>query len=155
MIGPILKRYVDAAVAALNPTPGRIIEVAPGAEVAWDQCDCNGQIWSRVIDMTPHLSSEIRGVAGPKCGVDYWIVQVALGVIRCAASMDEDGTPPSAREVSADGYQMLADMQVLQQVVLCSPDTWQVRQWTPSGPLGGCHGGEFVFTIRVNTCGCD
>jgi hypothetical protein len=151
-LGPILTEYVDQAVAALIPTPGRIVHVAPGAEVAWDDC-CDGQVWSRVIQVLTHTTNS-RSAAGPPCGVDYWIATIGLGVIRCAHSLNEDGSAPTALEVEGDGFDMLADMANLQEVVLCNPNTWNVVQWLPLGPNGGCHGGEWTFTVQVPTCGC-
>lgn len=152
-LGPILYDYVDEAAVGLEPTPGRIIHIAPGQEVAWDDC-CDGQLWSRVIQVSPHVTNGTRSAAGPPCGVDYWIATVALGVIRCAYSLNEDGTVPSPAQITSDGQQMLDDMVVLQQVVLCNPNTWEIQGWTPSGPLGGCHGGEWVFTVKFQTCQC-
>jgi hypothetical protein len=153
-LGPILARYVEAAIPVLDPPVGRVVYVAPGLEVAWDDC-CDGQLHARVIQLVPHTSSSTRPAAGPPCGVEYWIATIALGVIRCAHSLNDDGSAPTDAEVSSDGQQMLADMAELQQVVLCSPDTWQVLQWLPAGPLGGCHGGEWTFQVKVPTCGCD
>ncbi len=152
-LGPILHDYVEHAARVLSPTPGRIIHIAPGQEVAWDDC-CDGQLWSRVIQVTPHVTTSTRTAAGPPCGVDYWIATVALGVIRCAYSLAEDGTAPTAEQIESDGQQMLDDMAELQQVVLCNPNTWEIQTWTPTGPLGGCHGGEWVYTVKFQTCSC-
>ena len=49
---------------------------------------------------------------------------------------------------------MLRDLAVLQEVVLCHPQTRSILNWTPLGPQGGCHGGEWQFTISVGTCAC-
>jgi hypothetical protein len=150
LIGPVLATYVALAKDALEPEPGRVVIVAPGSTVAWDDC-CDGQLWSRVVNVTPFVG---RPGASAPCGVLYWTVRVALGVIRCAHSLNGDGTAPPAALISQDGEQMLDDLAALQQVILCHPRTTSILQWNPLGPQGGCHGGEWEYEIRVDTCGC-
>jgi len=150
-IGPVLATYVALAKDALEPEPGRIVIVAPGSTVAWDNC-CEGQLWSRVVEVQPFLGRP--SAAALPCGVLYWNVIVAVGVIRCAHSLNDDGSAPPATLVSQDGQQMLDDLAALQEVILCHPRTKAIQRWTPLGPQGGCHGGEWQFVISVDTCGC-
>jgi len=151
LIGPVLKTYVDEALRALDPKPSRVIEVAPGSVVAWDDC-CGGQLWSRVVVVEPFIGRQ-SGASLP-CGVLYWNVRVALGIIRCAHTLTDSGNAPAAHLVAQDGQEMLRDLAVLQEVVLCHPQTRSILNWTPLGPQGGCHGGEWQFTISVGTCAC-
>jgi hypothetical protein len=151
LIGPILKTYTAEAVRALNPKPTRVIEVAPGASVAWDDC-CGGQVWTRVVQVVPAVGR--AGSTQAPCGVLYWVATVALGVVRCAHSLRDDGTAPPAHLISEDGQDMLDDLAALQEVVVCHPRTASITGWTPLGPQGGCHGGEWVFTVRFDVCGC-
>jgi hypothetical protein len=124
-------------------------------QVAWDEC-CDGQLWGRVVTITPHQTTQQgRGaVSMPPCGVDYLIATVAIGLIRCAASISDSGKSPSAGRLTADGYQQLDDMTAIERVILCDPRTLNVQSWNPLGPEGGCVGGEWTFTIALGACSC-
>lgn len=149
-IGPVLREYVEAAAAALQPE--RVIYTQPGVEVAWDEA-CGGQLAGRVVALVPHVSQP-RGAAGVGCGVDYWTATLAMSMIRCIAVLDDDGTAPTPAAITADGQAMLADLAALEQVILCNPRTTAVLNWQPQGPDGGYAGGEWIFAVRIPTCGC-
>lgn len=152
LISPVLSDIVAQAVTALSPTPDRIVYVAPGQEVAWDDC-CGGQLTGRVVSIAPHTGTQPRSVA--PCGVLYWDVLLAVGILRCVAVVDDAGTAPPANQLTADGLQMMADAQAIQQVILCHDRVVQINAWVPQGPGGACAGGEWTFLIRVEVCGCD
>jgi hypothetical protein len=155
LIGPVLTDYVNLAAAALLPRPGRIIHIAPGRSVPWDEC-CEGQLWGRLVSITPMVGRQGAGTSMP-CGVLAWDVQLAVGIIRCVHTIQGDGPTaitPTPREMTADGQQALNDLVALEQVILCHPKTVSMVNWLPLGNLGGCGGGEWTFNTRVPTCGC-
>lgn len=136
--------YVDAARERMSPPPARVVELAPGEQVAWD--DTCGMLYSRIASIEP-----IYRVNAPftSCEPNFWVVSVAMGALRCAAVMDNKGRPPSADAVTADGFEMLADMQALRQAIMAVPGTRTLTTWLPMGPEGGVHGGEWTFTFRT------
>ena len=147
-----LSAFTTAAAAALNPTPGRLVQVAPGAEVAWDNC-CDGQVWTRLVTVTPAPQTPNGRPGGDPCAVPFFIATVELGVIRCAAKQDAKGKPPPAEKVGIDGLQGVADMAALLGVLRCPPyEIRDVGTWTPMGPNGGCFGGVWTFSLRLSNC---
>ena len=153
LIGPILSDIVHEAEAAVSPTPTRIIYIQPGAEVAWDESCGGGQLWGRVVTVAPGVGSQARSSA--PCGVLYWNVVLAVGLIRCVAGLKGDGSAPTPQELTSDGWQMTRDLQAIQQVILCHEKVTQITNWLPSGPQGAYAGGEWTFVVRVGVCACD
>lgn len=156
LISPLLSEYVNLAARALAPRPSRVVHVNPGGEVPWDEC-CAGQLAGRIITKIPRVGDQ-RSAAGLPCGVLYWDVTLALSIIRCIHVVIEDGPQqakiPTTAEMDADGMQMLADLAVLEEVILCHPRTTAMQSWVPLGAQGGCAGGEWVFVARVPGCPC-
>lgn len=151
-IGPVLRRIVDSAAATVTPAPGRVIHHVPGARPTWDQCDCDGQIWGRIVSMIPG-ATQARGTAAP-CGIIHWTVTLAVGIIRCIHTVDDNGNIPTPEEIDADGQQMLDDLAALEEAIKCDEDVLTMVSWVPHLQQGGCSGGEWTFTIRLMNCGC-
>jgi hypothetical protein len=152
-IAPVLVGIVNESFEAVNPEPSRVIHIQPGAEVAWDESCGGGQLWGRVVTIAPATGTQPRSSA--PCGVLYWNVVMAVGLIRCVAGLKSDGSPPSPSELSADGLQMVRDLQAIQQVILCHPQVSAITNWLPSGPQGAYAGGEWTFVVRIGVCPCD
>jgi hypothetical protein len=152
-VGPILADIVEQCRRALVPRPLRVIPVYPGAEVAWDSC-CEGQLWGRVVSIQPHTGANTGRSAAPPCGVLWWNVTVAVGILRCIATLNDAGEAPRPAALAADGVQMLADLTVIQQVLLWHDSVAAMIAWNPLGSQGGCGGGEWQATVRVGVCGC-
>ena len=142
--------------------PGRI-ELTPGGLPAWDDC-CAGQLYLRVREVFPtgpfpSFDAVQKGV-NPKCSIHMVAVSLAMGMIRCAATVDENGNSPSPAEVTADADEMLDDMATLLDVIVCEVKgvrgvmAMKLDRWVPQGPNGGCHGGEWGFMIAVDPCLC-
>lgn len=165
----ILESILSAAASALNTAgraPGRV-ELTPGTLPAWDDC-CEGQLYLRTVEIYPTaaggaafpaIDSKQQGV-GSACAVNLLAVRLGLGVIRCAATVDDAGVAPTPAAVSADASLMLSDMDTLLNVLVCTvPGLWGVQRlkidrWQPQGVQGGCHGGEWGFYIAVDPCLC-
>lgn len=145
-----LDAYLAITLAAVGPVGKSFIQ--PGGEVAWDQCDCDGQAWSRVVAVTPVTGNNLAN--GMPCGILYWDLQLAVGVLRCVHTVTDRGTFPTGPQITEDGHKFAEDAANLLQAVTCAPYTRSVTGLTPLGPLGGCAGSEVVFTVRVKACAC-
>lgn len=141
-----------AAGANVSPRPGRVVDLAPGALVAWDDC-CDGQVWSRLVSVTPAAASSPQRKHGlDVCATPHFIFTAELGIVRCAATINDRGQAPSPAQISKDGAQSLADMAALLATLRRAPGVRSVVQWTPQGPDGGCHGGFWTFTSTIENC---
>jgi hypothetical protein len=150
---------LDCAAGALNPPAGRAA-LYPGGQVAWDQCDCDGQVWVRLISLVPSggpISERGRNLTTP-CGVLMWTATLGVGVVRCVTSLDSQGNPPTAAELTADTVQMTADLADLAAALQCclaeQVNKLTMVRWDPLGPDGGCAGGEWQVTVLMSNCEC-
>lgn len=139
---------VQQAEAALEVKPSRVVFIAPGAQVAWDDC-CDGQLWARVVSIVPSGSST-RG-ASP-CVTPTFLATLELGIIRCAAVMGTKGQAPTAEAITLDGLLGLSDMTALAETLNCNPSVRTMEKWTPAGPQGGCFGGSWTLTATLTNC---
>jgi hypothetical protein len=147
-----LHHYLDAAVAALDPVPTKQFILA-GGEVPWDQCDCNGQVWARVVSLNPVLGPTKAN--GQPCVVQHWDLTMAIGVIRCVAVPSDSGKLPTGPRMTQDGDKAADDLARLVQAVVCDPLTSTIQGGVPLGAQGGCAGSEVTFGVRIKPCGCD
>lgn len=128
--------------------PARVL-MMPGADVVHDDC-CDGQLWVRITDITAHTAS--AGVSanqtqwGP-CGINYWVASIGLGIVRCAATLDSRGNAPAPEDMTADTVLQNLDAHILAGALAETKNARLVR-WTPSGPRGGCVGGEWAGQLR-------
>jgi hypothetical protein len=151
VIKAALQAVLDAAEARLDECSEPVGQtgILPGASIAWDNC-CDGQLWVRVIDITPIATTNAAGVP---C-VTYLKIQAALGLVRCWAIVDDDGVPPSAAEMEADATSMLVDADALMAALQDVGAT--VSRGVPLGPQGNCGGWEWTFTFLKTPCvGCE
>lgn len=164
---PVLQGILSASASAFEEAgtpPGRV-ELTPGNLPAWDDC-CEGQLYLRVIEIFPSgnpfpvFDSAQQGAAG-KCAIKLMAVHLGLGIMRCAHTIDNDGNAPTPGEVTSDGNQMVDDMQILLDVIVCELEKSFKRimkvkldRWAPQGVSGGCHGGEWGFFIAMDPCLC-
>ena len=157
-VGPILTSLVAASAAALA-AEGRpvdsIVTVAPGVAPAWDN-SCS-QIYSRFVSMVPATGDQ-RGVQAP-CGVLFWVVTAAIAVTRCVGTPSAEGGRiklPTPDRVSSDGFDMLADLATLEDVIKCDERVRSIVQAVPLPEQGGLAGVEWSFTLRIDNCNdCD
>lgn len=152
LLTPIMFSILNSVTDQLedNP-PGRVI-LSPGAAVTHDDC-CEGQVWVRVQRIEP-MVGRTAGTANP-CGVLGWVAVLGVGIVRCAAVLDDQGNAPSPEAVTADTVEMNEDSAALAQGILCSGHARTIDQWLPSGPMGGCVGGEWTCTVRYDVCRCE
>lgn len=137
----------------VDPLPCRVA-VYPGQEVPWDSCEVNaagdnGQLWA---SLNPTFSIVNEG----SCQTITF--QAEIGIVRCVATVTDDGQPPSVSEVEMDAAQQGLDADAIYQALMCcagrSDDirSMILSAWRPVGPSGGCAGG--IWTVRgvLNVC---
>jgi len=159
LIGPMMSAMLSHAAAALTPPVARVA-LYPGGSIAFDDC-CTGQVWVRLISIAPATGQRTTSYTTIlPCGVTMWIVEVGIGVLRCAATIDDFGRAPSPAALTADTLQMTQDQADLSMAIQC--EMTQIPQlerlspvsWLPLGPDGGCLGGEWRVTTLVDNCRC-
>lgn len=155
LIGPVLADYIartDAALELEDRKPGRVVRNGPGQRLPWDEC-CEGQLWGQVVNILP-ITGDRPIINGAPCGVLAWQVTLSINIIRCIAVVDDTGAPPTPEEIENDGQVVLDDLATIQQVILCNPLTRSIVSWQPLASQGGCAGGAWTFTVRIDACPC-
>lgn len=131
----------------IEPPPCRVA-LYPGAEVPWDVCEVNahgdnGQLWANLIG-TPVITNE-----GP-CATVQWAGEI--GIVRCAAGLTDDGSPPHVVDVTDDALRQAQDADAIWRALACCESRSErvrsmvLTSWRPVGPQGGCVGG--IWTVR-------
>lgn len=161
LIGSLLQTALLCAREGLTHQVTRML-VAPGAEVAWDEC-CDGMLWTRLLQVVPaQLMQQGQGPFGMTrvgpCGVLMWEATIGVGVLRCASMVDDAGQAPAPATLTAEALQVVQDMAdvaaALQCCVAPQAEKLTMGMWTPLGPEGGCVGGEWTAAVLVSNCPC-
>lgn len=151
-------------VDTIGGPPGRCCAI-PGSAVILDDC-CDGTGWVRMdrVDAIPAGTLDIQRTmyswGGAPCGPDLFRLILGVGVMRCAATIDEAGTPPSCERLEFETQRWLSDVDAIYRAALCCvDDNVQVYQvdplvLAPLGPAGGCVGGELTVAYTVDLCPC-
>lgn len=143
----VLTDLLDCAEGLVDPV-GRAV-VSPDTEAVFDDC-CDGTLWVRVDNIQPGWPEPEPAPFPCHRG---WTATIEVGIVRCAATVDDQGESPSAEAVTADAYQQNIDRGLLSEAIACcwSTTAYAVESWVPLDG-GGCIGG--VWTIRVRTTDC-
>lgn len=138
---------LNAVHESLEHEVGRAF-VQVGTEVAWDNC-CDGQLSLRVISAQPQYPN---GTRTAKCGPIYWRVVIGISVLRCASTVNDRGVAPSAKTITDEAVASFEEMARVQTAVedYLGDRLITFSDWTPQGPSGGCAGGEWTLTMRVD-----
>lgn len=161
LISPTMQALLDCAEDALDDC-GRPVGrafFAPGANVAYDDC-CDGQLWVRLVNVFPSGRPFPAADSTQPCGILVLAAQLAVGVVRCAHTIDDNGNPPTPDELTGDALGMTLDASILLSAIQCcklptpADQLIRVGTWTPLGVEGGCAGGEWSLTAGLKTCGC-
>jgi len=144
--------------------PARCCLVA-GESIALDDC-CAGTAWVRLVtyaatdaDSFPNPASGATGDCwGPGPVAPLAAVTFGIGVVRCAHTVDEDGTPPDCETLEADALAQYSDVDALNATALCcagdAVEMTSLGAYDPFGPRGACVGGEVRVTYAVALCPC-
>lgn len=148
----------DAPVCRSNVQLGTdaVLDVCcAGCKCEPGETPSEGQAWVRVDSITPSYSLGVPISAPTKCPPHPLTVRVELGLARCAHTMDDQGNPPCAADVTADAMKLSRDAHLLRQAVDCcfseglDCDTYYAGDWTPLPVSGGCMGGTIFVDFMV------
>lgn len=155
VISSRMKEAVDAIVADMPAArrPSRILHLAAGESVAWDECRA-GQLSARVSALTPHRSASARPATFNPCTVDYWSVTVEILLLRCAPTIASNASFPPAATLTKSGNEVLGDVGSILATLVTLDFVDDVPTWTPRGPAGGCVGTMWTFTMKVDSPPC-
>lgn len=157
-LGPTLESLLSSVENLLADCdrPVGLVTLAPGADVAWDNCcDGGGELWTRVISIAPQPAT-----AQP-CDITDLEVSVGVGVVRCMHGLNDEGFP-TAEQMTGDTLAMTADADVLLRAIrdwdpgkYVHQKSLNVLNGTPLGPSGFCGGWEWTLSFRLMLCaGC-
>lgn len=149
---------VEDGECRISPQPCRTV-LSPGLEIAWDECgaggctddDRDGQLWANITTMEADSDSG-------NCERIVWTADV--GIVRCAATVQDDGSPPPVAAVEHDAWQQAADSDHIRYAIRCCPSRpetigdVELVTWTSLGPSGGCVGGAWTIRGILDECEC-
>lgn len=137
--------------------------VHPGATAPWDACGtatdgAEGQGWVGVSSMAPQPGQDM----GQRIWPVEFVAEVVVGVLRCAAVVDDHGVPPTVEAVMADAAKQTRDAAIIREVLQCcyveatdaGTGEFRLGTWEPLGPTGGCVGGQWRANILLPACPC-
>lgn len=140
-----LKKLLTHLWDGLSHKPGRSL-ISPGSETVWDDC-CDGQLSIR-------LTAATLNYARNACPVGM-TVGLEVELVRCVATLEDDGQAPSDRAVTSDALAILQDMRELGCALSSfKPDdpgvsSFRVLEYTPTALEGGCGGGRWSVELRT------
>lgn len=104
---------------------------------------CSGQLWARLVSVTPVLSAN-------GCVVVYNEIIVEVGLARCVSVLDDQGEAPQPYEITHDALQALTDTAEIANTIQTLAATLQEKDntisdihtesWNPLPTLGGYGG---------------
>jgi hypothetical protein len=155
---------LDRLQAETRPVPSR--SYVTTGQVAWDVCDCDGQLAVSVVQtwLAPSFPAPVGGSLLPPCELPYRVADVQVHLIRCAANPDDTGVP-SAADLDWSGRQVIQDAWTVTAGVQCSLADMQaaddiaeylVGASRSAGPQGGCVGSTLSLQVGLNNvCPCE
>lgn len=125
----------------LTKKPARV-HLSNGQAAPIDE-SCSGQLWARLVSVTPVLSTN-------GCVVVYNEIIVEVGLARCVAVLDDQGEAPQPYEITHDALQALTDTAEIANTIQTLAPTLQEKDntisdihldsWNPLPTLGGYGG---------------
>lgn len=154
---------LESTLSAYNAEACRTF-LAPGGPPPWDTCcDCGtgeGQAWVQIAQVFPTDNFPTQQTGAMRCPPTGFGVQMFIGILRCAATVDDTGRAPSAAKMMEDARKVQRDRAIITEALRCcylqteDPGSYVVGAWTPLGPQGGCVGGQVGVQVVVPSCRC-
>lgn len=158
------QRLLDCVGAELAATeagaPARAL-VAPGAEIAWDDCEC-GQLSVHMLRAYPSDSFPVLKQAGPfgRCEAKLTVVEYVVTILRCVPVQDDQGHSPPAAALTAASVTDHADRAAVRRGVACcfesddprAPTQRLIQEQLAVGSEGQCMGSELHVFVGFNNC---
>lgn len=157
-----LLQCVSAQLAETTAgSPARAL-VIPGAQVAWDVCEC-GQLTVHLRTMYPSDSFPAQKLSAPfeKCDPAAWsVAEFVVTILRCVPVQDNRGNPPAAAELHAAALTDQIDRWAVRRGVTCCFEDEDPRAPTPRllqeqlavGAEGRCMGSELHVLVGLRNC---
>jgi hypothetical protein len=126
----------------------------PGDQAIADYCGAGpngvGQAWVRLsrVFMTRQFPQPITTAP---CPDGFWAAEYELGVLRCAATLDDEGQPPSPAALAWDAAMATDDAAAVMDTGQCCLPKGLPRlvgDWRPMQG-GGCTGGTATVTVHL------
>lgn len=155
----VIRERMDSVIAEVvqrmpaDRKPSRVVNVAPGQSVAWDEC-CAGQLTARLATMTPVFRQPRTAVMTP-CSILYWAATVEVQLLRCAAVVNNQGMAPSPGQITLNGIDGLQDTRIILEAITAQDFVDGVPNWLPIGPNGGCYGVAWTFSMKLDSTPCE
>lgn len=153
---------LDCAVVTLDEAgfPACKAFLAPGPLPAMDDCcECQnggeGSLWVSYVS-----SQAVNPFYGQPCGRQF-TVTFRIGLTRCAHTLNDNGSPPSAAELDADAAKIYRDRRLLLKAVTCcwadevfdlDPGEWAIGAGDVLPTQGGCLGQTLEVLLRTSEC---
>jgi len=138
--------------------------LAPGGSPSWDTCcDCGrgeGMAWVQIVSVGPTEAFPGIFQGAMRQPPPEFVLEMNVGILRCAAVLDDQGRAPSSEKMTADGMKVQRDRAIVAEAIRCcfleqaDPGTFSIGSWTPLGPQGGCVGGTTSIRIAASACRC-
>lgn len=150
--------------AQLAATPGGSPEragVVPGAQVAWDVCECS-QLTVHTAQVYPSTKFPSPKQEQPwgKCTSGLMVAEYVVTVLRCVPVQDDQGNPPPIADLEAAAMRDLADRAAVLRALSCCladldkalPRYMLMSQQLPVGGEGMCAGSETHVFVGLLPC---
>lgn len=124
--------------------------VVPGSTAVLDFAE-EGMAWVRLNTAAPSIVFPSQDQSLRSCGAPL-AYQFEVGIVRCAPTLDDDGSPPTLEEQFEATRLQMADMEAIRAAIQCClPNASKIlNSYTPYGPQGGALGGWWtVYTDGV------
>lgn len=178
LLGPLMLDLLDCAENSMNAasTPVGRAHLVAGLDAVWDDCceaDADtpgGTLYVRVVETYPTAGQGSpypqRDTSTRSCHPFAWAVQLAVGVVRCTPTVDDNGVAPSPDAITLSALEMTRDRATLETAIRCcfanadgAPTGMEEGKvilfgWLPLGANGGCAGGEWTLYALLNSCAC-
>lgn len=129
--------------------------VLPGSMALIEYCgfaddECGGQAWTRQVNefaSTTFPEPDVRALC-----TSPMAFTIEVGVVRCIGVGDDDGSPLTMAEQLAATRLQLADKAAARAAIQCCVGKMDLQynlgEYTPYGPEGGCVGGFWTITVQ-------
>ena len=114
----------------------------------------------QIAQVSPTDDFPIQQTGPMRCPPSGQILELNIGILRCAAVVDDQGRAPSSEQMTADALKVQRDRTIVYEAIRCcyledaDPGTYVIGAFTPLGPGGGCVGGTTSLTLAARVCKC-
>lgn len=126
-----------------------VVRLEPGVEAVWDEC-CDGYLYVQLRTATP---KDPRG----NCGVTLFTSSLFVGILRCAATLNDNMQYPEAEVLNGEARTIADDLETILNAINCcfgQNRSVRVQVWTALSQ-GDCSGGEWQVDVTSEVpCGC-